>query len=128
MPALLFYNSQQLAELVLLNNAFSPFDGAMAGEFFDLMQQNGVGLRRCFGQDANGKLAAGAGRMAGPERLAKLTGSGGDCFEQALGLDIDLMDDPFDVFIFDLAECHENRVPSNFALCSPTDAVEMAAP
>ena len=43
-------------------------------------------------------------------RLAELMDGGGHGLEQAFGLNIDLVHNPFDVAIFDLAECHWKRI------------------
>ena len=43
-------------------------------------------------------------------RLAELMDGGGHGFKQAFGLNIDLVHNPFDVAIFDLAERHWKRI------------------
>ena len=48
--------------------------------------------------------------MSTPMRLAELMDGGGHGLEQAFGLNIDLVHNPFDVAIFDLAECHWKRI------------------
>jgi len=48
--------------------------------------------------------------MTAPIGLAKYMDGGGHGFKQAVGLDVDLVNNPFAVPIFDLAECHGKRV------------------
>ncbi len=76
-------------------------------------------LCRRFGQQFNAELAAGARWVATPMRLAELMDSGGHGLEQAFGLNIDLVHNPFDVAIFDLAERHWKRIALRLLFAYP---------
>jgi len=52
-------------------------------------------------------------------RLAELMDGGGHGLEQAFGLNIDLVHNPFDVAIFDLAECHWKRIAFRLLFALP---------
>ena len=123
LAASLLDDAQQLAEFVFANNPGCSFRNAKSGELLDLAKWHGVCLRRRFGQQFNAELAAGARWVATPMRLAELMDSGGHGLEQAFGLNIDLVHNPFDVAIFDLAERHWKRIAFRllFALrnCAP---------
>jgi hypothetical protein len=52
-----------------------------------------------FRAEFDAELAAGARWVATPMKLDELMDGGGHCFEQAFGLNIDLVHNPFDVAI-----------------------------
>ena len=110
LAASLLDDAQQLAEFVFANDPRCPFGNTKSGELFDLAKCHGVCLRRRFGQQFNAELAAGARWVATPMRFAELMDGGGYGLEQAFGLNIDLVHNPFDVAIFDLAERHWKRI------------------
>jgi len=119
LAASLLDDAQQLAEFVFANNPGCSFRNAKSGELFDLAKCHGVCLRRRFGQQFNAELAAGARWVATPMRLAELMDSGGHGLEQAFGLNIDLVHNPFDVAIFDLAERHGKRIAVRLLFALP---------